>query len=259
MADCSWEDGSGMVQLVEKFVSLRPPVEDRVSMLLAQIPSRLRYRNYFYKLVDPRGQWSAVEQILRMVARGEDHLDQTTFLVFPEVSVPFEHKDDFLAIIEKDFRPNSVTIAGFEHITLRQYWQLLAEYDVHNAEAHRQLLESGDRAEVDRPVNWCLVAIKDDHGDLRCFVEAKTHPFFGEEFLDQPRDLYRGQVLYLFRSQLAPLSFIVLICLDYIYRDRHGSNILTIIRKANEIYYRERQPLDLLFVIQCNPKPEHQV
>ncbi|MEK6716349.1 MAG: hypothetical protein AABZ16_02520, partial [candidate division NC10 bacterium] len=49
------------------------------------------------------------------------------------------------------------------------------------------------------------------------------------------------------------------ICLDYIYRDRHGSNILTIIRRANEIYYRERQPLDLLFVIQCNPKPEHQV
>src|SRR5574341_449652 len=198
--DCSWEDGSGMVQLVEKFVPLRPPVEDRVSMLLAQIPSRLRYRNYFYKLVDPRGQWSVVEQILRMVARGEDHLDQATFLVFPEVSVPFEHKDDFLSIIEKDLRPNSVTIAGFEHITLRQYWQLLAEYEVHNAEAHRQLLESQDRAEVDRPVNWCLVAVKDDHGDLRCFVEAKTHPFFGEEFLDQPRDLYRGQVLYLDRK-----------------------------------------------------------
>jgi len=248
-----------MVQLIEKFIPLRPPVEDRLSMLLAQIPGRLRYRNYFYKLVDPRGQWSVVEQILRMVARGQDHLDQSTFLVFPEVSVPFEFKDEFLAVIDKEFRRNTVTIAGFEHITLRQYWQLLAEYDVHNPEAHRLLLESADRAEVDRPVNWCLVAVKDDHGDLRCFVEAKTHPFFGEEFLDQPRDLYRGQVLYLFRSQLAPLSFIVLICLDYIYRDHHGSNILTIIRKANEIYYRERQPLDLLFVIQCNPKPEHQV
>ncbi len=61
-----------MVQLLEKFIPLRPPVEDRVSMLLAQIPSRLRYRNYFYTLVDPRGQWSAVEQILRMVARGQD-------------------------------------------------------------------------------------------------------------------------------------------------------------------------------------------
>lgn len=248
-----------MVELIEKFIPLRPPAEDRVSMLLAQIPSRLRYRNYFYQLVDPRGQWAAVERILRMVAQGEDGLDRATFILFPEVSVPFQHREDLLAIIERDFRPNTVTIAGFEHISLRQFWQLLAEYGAHNAEAHRLTVEGMNTAEADRPVNWCLVAVKDEHGELRCFVEAKTHPFFGEEFLDQPRDLYRGQYLYLFRSQCAPLCFIVLICLDYIARDRHGSNILTIIRRANEIYYRERQPLDLLFVIQCNPKPEHPV
>lgn len=248
-----------MVELIEKSIPIRLPVEERISMLLAQIPSRLRFRNYFYQLVDPQAQWAGVEQVLRMVAHGEDHLERATFLVFPEVSVPFEHKDDFLAIIEKDFRPNTVTIAGFEHITLRQFWQLLAEYDPDNAEAHRLTVAGMNQAEAGRPVNWCLVAVKDDQGDLHCYVEAKTHPFFGEEFLDQPRDLYRGQYIYLFRSLHAPLSFVVLICLDYIYRDRHGSNILTIIRKANEIYYRERQTLDLLFVIQCNPKPEHPV
>jgi hypothetical protein len=248
-----------MVHLIETFIPLRLPAEDRLSMLLAQIPSRLQYRNYFYQLVDPEAQWAAVERILQMVARGEDQLDRATFLVFPEVSVPFRHKDDLVTIIQKEFQPNTVTIAGFEHINLRQFWQLLAEYAADNAEAHRLFVDSVNRAEVDRPVNWCLVAVKDDHGDVHCFVEAKTHPFFGEEFLDQPRDLYRGQNLYFFRSQLAPLSFVVLICLDYIYRDRHGSNILTLIKKANELYYRERQPLDLLFVIQCNPKPEHQV
>jgi predicted amidohydrolase len=248
-----------MIDLIEKVIPLRLPTEERISMLLAQIPSRLRYRNYFYQLVDPAAQWATVEQILRMVARGEDGLDQATFVVFPEVSVPFQHKDDLLTIIEKDFRPNTVTIAGFEHISLRQFWQLLAEYDAHNPEAHRLVRSEMNRAEADRPVNWCLIAVKDDEGQVRCFLEAKTHPFFGEEFLDQPRDLYRGQYIYFFRSRLAPLSFVVLICLDYIYRDRHGSNILTIIRQANEIYYRERQPLDLLFVIQCNPKPEHQV
>ncbi len=248
-----------MVELIEKFIPIRLQVEERISMLLAQIPSRLRYRNYFYQLVDPQAQWAGVEQVLRMVAHGEDHLDRATFLVFPEVSVPFEHKDDFLTIIAKDFRPNTVTIAGFEHITLRQFWQLLAEYDPDNAEAHRLTVAGMNQAEAGRPVNWCLVAVKDDQGDLHCYVEAKTHPFFGEEFLDQPRDLYRGQYIYLFRSLHAPLSFVVLICLDYIYRDSHGSNILTIIRKANEIYYRERHTLDLLFVIQCNPKPEHPV
>jgi hypothetical protein len=248
-----------MVEVIEKFIPLRLPSEERVSMLLAQIPSRLRYRNYAYHLVDPKSQWAMVERILRMVARGEDGLDRATFLVLPEASVPFESRDDLLSIIQRDFRPNTVTIAGFEHISLRQFWQLLAEYGAHNAEAHRLTADGMNRAEADRPVNWCLVAVKDEEGGLRCFVEAKTHPFFGEEFLDQPRDLYRGQYVYFFRSQHAPLSFVVLICLDYIYRDRHGSNILTIIRKANDLYYRERLALDLLFVIQCNPKPEHQV
>lgn len=248
-----------MIELIEKFIPLRLPSEERVSMLLAQIPSRLRYRNYFYQLVDPHGQWATVERLLRMVAQEEDGLERATFVVLPEVSVPFQYKDNLLSIIQKEFRRNTVTIAGFEHVSLRQFWQVLAEYGAENAEAHRLTADGMNRAEADRPVNWCLVAVKDEHGDLRCYVEAKTHPFFGEEFLDQPRDLYRGRYLYLFRSQLAPLSFIVLICLDYIYRDRHGSNILTIIRKANEMYYRERQPLDLLFVIQCNPKPEHPV
>lgn len=246
-----------MVELIEKAIPLRPPSEERVSMLLAQIPSRLRYRNYFYQLADPQAQWTVVDRVLRMVARGEDGLDRATFVVFPEVSIPFQHKDDLLAFIRQEFPPNTVTIAGFEHVSLRQFWQLLAEYDADNAEAHRLAAEDMNRAEAERPVNWCLVAVKDAQGELHCFVEAKTHPFFGEEFLDQPRDLYRGRYLYLFRSHLVPLSFMVLICLDYIHRDRHGSNILTIIRRANEIYYRERLPLDLLFVIQCNPKPEH--
>ena len=211
-----------MVELIEKFIPLRLPNEELVSMILAQIPSRLRYRNYFYQVVDPEGQWALVERTLRMVARGEDGLDGAAFLIFPEVSVPFRFKDDLVRIIQQDFRPNTVTIAGFEHISLRQFWQVLAEYDADNAEAHRLTAHGMNRAEADRPVNWCLAAVKDAEGRLHCFVEAKTHPFFGEEFLDQPRDLYRGQYLYFFRSQFAPLSFVVLICLDYIYRDEIG-------------------------------------
>jgi len=50
-----------------------------------------------------------------------------------------------------------------------------------------------------------------------------------------------------------------LICFDYVYRDLHNSNIMSIIEKANEIYFRRHQNLDLLAVIQCNPKPEHKV
>ena len=48
-----------------------------------------------------------------------------------------------------------------------------------------------------------------------------------------------------------------LVCLDYVYRDLYQSNISTIIEKANELFFQTRQRLDLLAVIECNPKPEH--
>jgi len=50
----------------------------------------------------------------------------------------------------------------------------------------------------------------------------------------------------------------VIICLDYLYRDLYSSNIKQIIDHANQLYFSTRQGLDALFVIQCNPKPEHQ-
>jgi hypothetical protein len=48
-----------------------------------------------------------------------------------------------------------------------------------------------------------------------------------------------------------------LICLDYVYRDTYQSNINHIIDKANELFFQTRQRLDLLAVLECNPKPEH--
>lgn len=248
-----------MVQLIEKFIDLKIPAEERLSLLLAQLPNRLEYQNYFYRVIDPEEKWAMVRRVLEMVAKGEDQLDRASFLVFPEASIPLRYREAILDLLQRDRRRNTVTVLGFEHVNLRQYRQLLAEYRPDNEEAYHLVAEDARGGESERPVNWCLVAVKDDAGQLRCLLEAKTHPFFGEEFLDQPHDLYRGRYLYLFRSTLAPFNFIVLICLDYIYRDHQGSNILSIIQKANDIFYRERQQLDLLTVIQCNPKPDHQV
>jgi len=48
-----------------------------------------------------------------------------------------------------------------------------------------------------------------------------------------------------------------LICLDYVYRDLYQSNISAIIERANKLFFETRQRLDLLAIIECNPKPEH--
>lgn len=248
-----------MIEIVEKSIPFRIPLEDNCRILLAQIPNVLRHPRFLYQVVDPEQKWAMVRPILETVSEEEGGLDGAKFVVFPEVSIPFGYKDEIVRFIESRFPPNTVVILGFEHILFNQYCELLSEYRAFNEEAHTLVIRDRRVVEEERPVNCCLIVIKDDSGQLHCYVEAKTHPFIGEEFLDQPHDLYRGRHLYLFRSSLSALNFMVLICLDYIYRDRQSSNAIAIIRKANELFYKERQQLDLLFVIQCNPKPEHKV
>jgi hypothetical protein len=50
-----------------------------------------------------------------------------------------------------------------------------------------------------------------------------------------------------------------LVCLDLVYRDLYASNIRQVVDHANELYFRTRQALDVLFVVQANPKPDHRV
>ena len=113
-------------------------------------------------------------------------------------------------------------------------------------------------AEIDNiPVNCCITAAKEADGRLRVFLQAKRHPFFAEETIDPFHDLYRGKVFPLLRCTPNGFNFMSLICLDYVYRDLYQSNITAVIDKANSLFHQTRQRLDLLCVIECNPKPEH--
>jgi hypothetical protein len=51
----------------------------------------------------------------------------------------------------------------------------------------------------------------------------------------------------------------VLVCLDYVWRDLWSSNIRAVVDHANRLFFTRRQTLDALFVIQANPKPEHRI
>jgi hypothetical protein len=63
----------------------------------------------------------------------------------------------------------------------------------------------------------CVTVVKERTGHLRCFLAAKTHPFVGEETVDDVFDLYRGKALLLFSCESTPFNFMPLICFDYIY------------------------------------------
>ena len=247
-----------MVQIIDMKVNLDFPLGHHLHCLIAQVPNHLRRSETGFALVDPDRKWDQVKSILDLVIAGEGNFKKLHFLMLPEAAIPFARFDEMLETIAAGFRPNSVTMFGVEQVRLKTYRDLLERFKTDNEEAIILVdrdIDSGDVLEM--PVNWCCIAVKEATGKLRVFLEAKSHPFHGEEFLDKYHDLYRGRHFYLFRSRPACFNFMTLICLDYLYRDLYSSNIKQIIDHANQLFFNTRQGLDTLFVIQCNPKPEH--
>lgn len=247
-----------MVQIIDKKVNLEFPLGHHLHCLIAQIPNHLRRSEQGFALVEPERKWAQVKSILDLVTEGSGNLKKLHFLMLPEATLPFARFDEMLGIIDQGFRANTVTMFGVEHVRLKTYRELLERFRDDNGEAIGLVdrdIDSGDVLEM--PVNWCCIAVKEATGRLRVFLEAKSHPFSGEEFLDKFHDLYRGRHFYLFRSRPACFNFMVLVCLDYLYRDLYSSNIKQIVDHANQLFFTTRQGLDTLFVIQCNPKPEH--
>jgi len=247
-----------MVQIIEKKVNLDFPLGHHLHYLIAQIPNRLRRTDYGFAISDPEQKWAQVKAVLDLVSEGAGNLKKLHFLMLPEASVPFARFDEALAAIEAGFRPNTVTMFGIEQVRLKVYRDILVRF----GDDHTEAIDLVDRdidagAALEMPVNWCCIAVKEGTGKLRVFLEAKSHPFHGEESLDKYHDLYRGRHFYLFRSRPACFNFMTLICLDYLYRDLYSSNIKQIIDHADQLYFTTRQGLDALFIIQCNPKPEH--
>ena len=246
-----------MVCIIDRRVRLAYPLGHHLHCLIAQIPNHLRRTRQGWRISEPEGQWRTIRSVLELVAEGPGNLKKLHFLILPESCVPIERLDDLFALVAARFRPSTVTMFGLEHVRLQTYRELLERFREDNPQAIPLVdrdIDSGDV--LDAPVNVGCVAVKDAEGRVRVFLEAKTHPFHGEEYLDKSHDLYRGRVIHHFRGTTS-FNFMVLICLDYLYRDVFSSNIRRIVDHANQSYFRTRQGLDALFVIQANPKPEH--
>lgn len=249
-----------MPRVIETGVHLAFPLGHHLHCLIAQLPNRLRRSTFGWAIADAETQWRSIDSVLDLVVEGRGNLKRLHFLMFPESSVPVARFDEMLETIGNRFRRNTVTMFGIEHVPLRIYRSFLERFREDNAEALALVdrdIDSGDVLDV--PVNWCCTAVKEDDGRLRVFLTAKSHPFHGEEFLDAYDDLYRGRHLYLFRNRATAFNFMVLVCVDYVYRSLYSSNIRQIVDHANQLFFTTRQTLSALFVVQTNPKPEHPV
>jgi len=247
-----------MLSIIEHKVDLKIPVGEGVHALIAQIPNRLRLKGRFFRIADPGRQRNVFLSILDTAARFPED-DRLNFLFFPESTLPFGGFEEAAEAIHSRIPENTVIVFGLEHITLKQYRELLERFSEDNGGVLETVASDWEGEEQSKPVNVCVTTIREIGGRTRHFFFAKTHPFAGEETLDHLFDLYRGKAFLLFSCREVPFNFMPLICFDFVYRDLHHSNIMAIIEKANEVYFNHHQGLDLLAVIQCNPKPDHRV
>ncbi len=246
-----------MFQIVEKKLLIKFPLRRHLHVLSCQIPNILDRRKLVYHLAEPDKNWQTISSIIDLVILGQGNLKKINFIFFPEAILPFQYLPEALTMLN-DIRPNTVCVIGIGPMTLGDYKKLLQQFDIDNQEALDSVNEDLDSGDIETlPVNCCMVVVKESDGRQRVFFEAKSHPFGGEETLDSDHYLYRGKIFPFFRCQPSCYNFMVLICLDYAYRDIYQSNINVIIEKANQLFFETRQKLDLLAVIECNPKPEH--
>jgi hypothetical protein len=84
--------------------------------MVCQLPNRLRRTDFAYQVADPGAKWDQVRTILELVAAGKGNLKKLHFLLFPESTMPAACVPEALTLIEQQFRPNTVTVFGVEHI-----------------------------------------------------------------------------------------------------------------------------------------------
>ncbi len=247
-----------MFEIIEKQINVDLPLGDPLHYMLCQIPNHLGLTDFSCRLANPKNKWEEVKTVFELVATGEGNLKKCHFLALPEAAISGEYVECALTFIKERFRPNSVTFFGVDHVPLETYREFLERYSDDNAEGLASVNEDLDSGESkDLPTNWSITAVKENDGRLRVFMQAKSHPYGGEEHLDSQHNLYRGKVFPLLQCQPSSFNFMSLICFDYIYRDLYQSNISVIVEKANHLFFNTRQKLDLLMVLECNPKPEH--
>lgn len=246
-----------MFQIVEKKLLIKFPLMRHLHVLSCQIPNCLKKKDFVYHLAEPEQNWRTIRSILNLIIEGQGNLKKVNFVFFPEAVLPLQQIPETLSMLDQ-FRPNTITVLGLGPINLEAYKKLLQQFSVDNREALDSVMNDIDSGAIETlPVNCCMVVVKEDDGTQRVFFEAKSHPFSGEETTDSDHNLYRGKIFPLFRCQPSCYNFMTLICLDYAYRDIYESNISVIIEKANQLFFETRQKLDMLAVIECNPKPEH--
>lgn len=247
-----------MFTIIKKNIDIDFQRGHHLHCLISQIPNESGSGEVPVAATITRRKWQRVRSVLELITHAESNLKKIHFLLFPEGTLPLNYLDQALALIAQGFPINTVTMLGLDALSLTTFSALVQRFQHDNEELLQSIDKDRQSGEIDDlQVNSMAIVIKENSGKVRVFFQAKSHPCVHEEAMDASHDLYHGKVFPLWHCPSTGFNFMAMICFDYIYRTPYQSNIRQIIDYANELYFSSRQQLDLLVVLECNPKPEH--
>jgi len=247
-----------MFTIIKKNIDINFPRGHHLHCLISQIPNEIRLDTEADFQAVTQRKWQRIRSVLELITNAESNLKKIHFLLFPEGTLPSSHFDQALSLIAQSFPINTVTMLGLEAFPLATFFTLAQRFKDDNEELLQSIREDRQSGKIDDlQVNSTAIVIKESTGKVRVFLQAKSHPCYHEEAMEAHQDLYHGKVFPLWHCPSTGFNFMAMICFDYIYRTPYQSNIRQVIDYANELYFSSRQQLDLLVVLECNPKPEH--
>ena len=251
------QSARGRVGVVRETLEVTLP-STAVGMLLVQpfIEFPRPLQEPFRRRADAASVPAVLDKVFRL-ARSEG----ACFLLFPEYFLPglaaVEHVRSRLAAEEVP-RP-TVVIAGVHGLSREEYAALCTlpgvAVTVDPANAPSEVEES-------EWVNTSVTFVKDDDGRLSLYLQPKLSPAW-PEVETAYGSMFRGSAVNVFRARFDngfPCSFFSLLCFDWVGRESGIAVPAAVLTELNSAARDAGGPLPLqwAFVLQHNPKPNHQ-
>ena len=180
------------------------------------------------------------------------------FTLIPEYSVPgltgIQLIDD--EITDARWHSDSIVIAGIDGLNVEEYRQLcnLPSTVVDEKNDPSKL---GETEWVNCGITWT----KSSDGAVTKYIQPKIMPSWPEDAV-VAEQMFQGRTVFLFTANFAnqtECQFMTLICFDWIGAAAGKFLLWEILKTADDDAKPNRKDINLLFVLQHNPKPNHAI
>lgn len=180
------------------------------------------------------------------------------FTLFPEYAIPgIAGASAINDRISAAAWPNeSIIIAGVQGIPKDEYRDLCNVLAAHvsQSNAPSSVLDN-------QWVNCCVIWVKDHEGVVQTWMQPKVRPAWPEMNVTC-NDMFCGTKVYVFECRYEPSGypcrFVTLICYDWVASVAGTTVCHELLAKLTELRAPNPTALDLAFVVQHNPGPNHQ-